>query len=148
MDAEENLIPWIGRTGKMLGAVIKSILKSNAINLTREQFIILKILEKNNGLPQNDLAFITESDKTSLSRLISNMEKKQLISRKSIKGDKRVKNVYITPNGIKVYQNTLPIIVAAMKKFQQGISEKEIELTINIIKKIQNNISKEHSIKL
>ena len=143
---EENLIPWIGKTGKLLGSAINKIMKEKGINLTREQFIILKILKTNNGKPQQDLAFITESDKTSLSRLISNMEKNNLIIRKSTKEDKRVKNVYITEYGKKLLETTTPVVIETMKKFQEGITENEIQQAIETIKKLQNNINKEHSI--
>ena len=145
---EENLIPWIGKTGKLLGAVMNKILKDKNINLTREQFVILKLLSINNGQPQQNLAFITESDKTSLSRLISNMEKNNLITRKSTKDDKRIKNVYLTSHGYEIYKTTEPIFLETIKIFQEGISQNEINQAIQTIQKLQNNITKEYSINL
>ncbi|MDV7188368.1 MarR family transcriptional regulator [Lutibacter sp. TH_r2] len=148
MSFEDNLIPWIGKTGKLIGATLNKILKDKNINLTREQFVILKLLKKNNGIPQHDLAFITESDKTSLSRLISNMEKNNLLIRKSTKEDKRIKNVYLTEFGLEIFKITEPIILESIQKFQKGITDNEINQAIQTISKLQNNIIKEHSIKL
>lgn len=145
---EENLIPWVGKTGKLIGSCMNKVFKDNNINLTREQFIILKLLETNNGKPQHDLAFITESDKTSFSRLISNMEKNNLIIRESTKQDKRIKNVFITNTGKKILSKAIPIVLKFIKKFQKNLTETEINQAIQTIKKLQYNITKEHSSKL
>ena len=145
---EDNIIPIIGKTGKLLGAKMNKIFKDRNISLTREQFVILKLLETNDGKPQQDLAFITESDKTSLSRLISNMEKNNLIIRKPSSNDKRIKQVFITSYGLNILEETQPLIIESINKFQKGISKSEIKQTIDIIQKVQNNILKEHSNKL
>lgn len=145
---KDSIIPWIGKTGKMLGATINKIFKENAISLTREQFIVLKLLMINNGKPQQDLAFITESDKTSLSRLIKNMEDKKYIERNTSREDKRIKTVHITSLGKEVLNSTTPLVEKTILKLQEGISESEIQQTISTIQKIQQNIFKEHSIKL
>jgi len=144
----DSLIPWIGKTGKMLGATMNKIFKENALSLTREQFIVLKLLMMNDGKPQQDLAFITESDKTSLSRLIKNMEDKEYILRKPSVEDKRIKTVHITLLGKEILNATTPLVEKTLSKFQEGISNSEIQQAIATIKKIQQNISKEHSIKL
>lgn len=144
----DSLIPWIGKTGKILGATINKIFKENGLCLTREQFIVLKLLMLNDGKPQQDLAFITESDKTSLSRLIKNMEDKEYIVRKSSLADKRIKTVHITLLGKEILKSTNPIVEKTLLKFQEGISNSDIEQAITTIKKIQQNISKEHLIKL
>ena len=148
MFLDASIFPWIGITAKMHACYINKTFNEHAIDLSIEQFIVLKVLTKNNGKPQNDLALITESDKTSLSRLIRTMEKKGLISRKSIKTDKRVKTIYLTNYGEKTYLSTLPLLKKTIQKFQKGISDNEIYQAIETIKKIQLNISKDHSIKL
>lgn len=145
---ETSIFPWIGIIAKMQACFINKTFKDHSIDLSIEQFIVLNVLTKNNGKTQNDLALITESDKTSLSRLIKTMEKKGLISRKSIKTDKRVKTIYLTNYGEKIYLTTLPLFKKTIKKFQKGISDTEIFQAIDTIKKIQLNISKVHSFKL
>lgn len=132
----------------MHACYINKIFKQHNIDLNKEQFVVLKVLTENNGKPQNDLALITESDKTSFSRLISTMEKKGLIFRKSIKTDKRVKNIYLTNLGEKKYSTILPILIKTFEKLQDGITNTEISQAIKTLKKIQLNITKEHSIKL
>ncbi len=132
----------------MHASYINKIFKEHTIDLTKEQFVVLKVLTENNCKPQHDIALITESDKTSFSRLISTMEKKGLISRKSIKKDKRIKNICLTKQGEALYSTTLPIIKKTFEKLQEGITSSEIFQTIETLKKIQSNITQEHSLKL
>ena len=148
MFLDNELIPHIGKTGKMLGTVITKIFKDKNINLSREQFVVLKILSEKDGQQQQNLAFITECDKTSLSRLISNMEKKKLISRKSSNIDKRIKNVYLTTYGKNIFKTTFPIVKQTIGYLQKGISNKDLKTCIATIEKIQLNINKEHLFKL
>lgn len=146
--SEASIFPWIGITAKMHSCYINKHFKKHNIDLNKEQFIVLKILSKFNGKPQHDLALITESNKTSLSRLISTMEKKGFISRKSIKTDKRVKHIYLTNLGEKTYLAALPILNKTVEELLEGISDSEITQSIKTLKKIQLNITKEHSFKL
>jgi len=148
MFLDTSIFTWIGITSKMYACYINKTFKEQALDLSIEHFNILKVLIKNNGKPQNDLALLTESDKTSLSRLISTMEKKGLIYRKSIKSDKRVKTIFLTALGKSTYLNALPILKKTIEKIQESVTEIEICQAIETIKKIQLNISKEHSFKL
>ncbi|UMB61441.1 MarR family winged helix-turn-helix transcriptional regulator [Lutibacter sp. A80] len=148
MFLEHSIFPWIGITAKMHASYINKVFKDHTIDLTKEQFVVLKVLSENNGKPQNDIALITESDKTSFSRLMSTMEKKGLITRKHIKADKRVKNIYLTNLGKEMYATTLPFLKKTIEKLQKGISNTEIAQAIETIKKIQLNITQEHSFKL
>lgn len=137
---EESVIPWIGKTGKMLGAIANKVFKQHNIDLTREQFIVLKLLEKNDGIPLLDLVFITESNKTTLSRLIATMEKNNLVVKNASKNDKRIKKIYLTSHGKKIIVKTTPLILNLVTHLQKGLSQSEIDLTINTIQKIQTNI--------
>ena len=63
----------------MMNQYIADELFKNNIQVTKQQWIILKILhEKNDEVIQNDLAFITNRNKASLTRLISLMEKNKI----------------------------------------------------------------------
>ena len=88
------------------------------------------------GIPQNDLAFITDRDKTSLTRLISTMERKGLLNRKTCESDKRVNNVFITQKGLEETKMAFPLIINEIDNIQQKINAKEIETTIKVLKQI------------
>jgi DNA-binding MarR family transcriptional regulator len=91
---------------------------------------------------QNELAIITERDKTSLTRLINTMERKNFVIRKRDNLDKRANLIYLTNSGRKIFESTVPIMDKSIQNLQAGLSEKEIQQTIKILQKLQFNLSK------
>lgn len=110
MDFQETLGPWMGRTMKLMDIHFHDSFKKNNLKLSKEQWIILKVLTDEDGRVQNDLAFVTNRDKTSLTRLLSGMEKKNLVARIPSTLDKRVNHIFLTKNGRTVYYKYFFII--------------------------------------
>lgn len=139
---DEMLMPWIGKIGKVGTFYLAEAFKYNGVNLTKEQFLLLMFLFEKDGLPQNDLAFITNRNKTSLARLITGLEKKELVRRTASEADKRCNLVYLTASGKKLFETAFPIGEEAMKCAQDGISEEEVAITISVLKKVLENMEK------
>ena len=64
-----TLLPWIGKTAKFMDYYIADYMKVQGIDISKQQFIVLKHLQDQDGRKQNDLAFITNRSKTALTRL-------------------------------------------------------------------------------
>lgn len=137
---EDLMMPWIGKTMKHIDLFIITKMAKHGINLTRQQVILMKILFHDGPLPQHDLAFLTDRDKTSLTRLLSTMEKKNLVARITSPEDKRVNMVHLTKNGEKVLSEVAPILMGVIMQMQSGISEDNQKTVIGVMKKIQDNI--------
>ncbi len=139
IDFENSIGPWLGQTGKIVDYFFQESFKSKNIDLTKEQMIVLKKLHDQDGLNQNELAFLTLRNKSSLTRLLSKMETKKYIFRKQSKEDKRIKNVYLTPFGKEVFEKTKPVIQNLITTMEQNISLEEKQQIIKTFKKIQTN---------
>jgi DNA-binding MarR family transcriptional regulator len=140
-DFNKTIAPWIGKTFKMMNMYICTVFQKNNIQVTKEQWIVLKILhEDNDGVFQNELAFITSRNKASLTRLINVMEKNNLVARISSKEDSRKNLIYITKNGKKLFLKMKPIMLKSIKIAQEGITEEEMKVFFKIMTKIQNNL--------
>ena len=139
---ENLMMPWIGKTMKHIDLYIATKMTEHGMNLTRQQVILLKILFHDGPLPQHDLAFLTDRDKTSLTRLLSTMEKKNLVARITSPEDKRVNMVHLTKNGEKVLNETAPVLLEVIMHMQEGITEDEQKTVIGVMRKIQENIEK------
>ena len=140
-DFNKTIAPWIGKTSKLMNIFISEVFHKNNIQVTKEQWIVLKILyEDNDGLIQNDLAFITNRNKATLTRLINVMEKNNLVARIPAKDDSRKKFIYITKKGRKLFAKMKPLMLSSIKSIQKNISEKELETFISVMSKIQENI--------
>ena len=126
---------------------IADVMKSHGIDLSKEQFIVLKHLHEKDGRKQNDLAFITNRSKTALTRLIHTMEKKGLVSRQVSQEDLRINNVFITDKGKTVWESSLPHFMEVIKELQKDIREEDLINAQKVMKKIQENINKKTTIK-
>lgn len=120
---------------------IRDNMKSHGINLSKEQFIVLKHLDEKDGRIQNDLAFITNRSKTALTRLINTMEKKGFVSRAVSEKDMRINHVYLTDFGRETWEKSYPFFLETIQELQKGISKEELENAKNVMKQIQHNIN-------
>lgn len=137
---EKSLMPYVGRTAKLMNIYMKQRFTDFGVDLTPKQWIVLKHLIKEDGREQNHLALITERDKTSLTRLISTMEKKGLVRREASKEDKRVNRLFITSKGENFYSRSMPIITKCIEELHSGISKKDLEQAIGTMRVLHNNI--------
>jgi MarR family transcriptional regulator for hemolysin len=74
------------------------------------------------------------------------MERKGLVVRVPSKDDKRIKLVHITKKGVELYESVRPLIKQMISKVQHGISEKDVQFTIKILKQLQLNIGIEETV--
>lgn len=139
-DIEETLIPHIGKAFKHLGILMKEQTKERGVDLTREQFILLKMLYNKDGVPQSELVFITENNKSSITRLINTMEKKNLVARIPSRADGRVNHIYLTKKGRTTFLETLPMILEMREEIERGISREEMCIAIDVLQKVLENI--------
>ncbi|WP_020528105.1 MarR family winged helix-turn-helix transcriptional regulator [Flexithrix dorotheae] len=142
LNLEHTLLPWMGRTMKVLDYFIGDFLNLKGIELTKVQWILLKKLNEQNGQPQQNLAFLTNRDKASLARLITTMEKKKLVERIPSKIDGRINHIFITKHGCEILQKSAPVIEKVVGCIQEGISPEEIETVIKVMQKVNNNINR------
>ena len=62
IDFPENfLMPWLGKTSKMLRMFLKINFQEHGFDLTHEQFILIAHLYHRDGINQKDLDLETES---------------------------------------------------------------------------------------
>ena len=145
VDFEDSIAPWLGRTVKMVDYYFQEELVKQGLELSKEQMVVLKKLHEKDGRNQNELAFLTLRDKSSLTRLLAKMEKKAYIERRQSLEDRRINHVFITPLGRETYLRTRPIIQQIIATMEENISEEEIDQMINTLKKIQYNFTSQEA---
>jgi len=143
-DFNKTIAPWLGQTSKMMNMYFSDVFHKNNIQITKQQWIVLKILfENNKGLIQNKLAFITDRNKASLTRLINGMEKNNLVARIKSKDDSRKNIIFLTKTGNQLFLKTKPLVLESIQNIQHNITDEEMKYFIQIMSKIQNNLKKQ-----
>jgi DNA-binding MarR family transcriptional regulator len=145
IDFEKSMGPWLGRTVKMVDYHLQEAFANAKLDISKEQMIILKKLHTEDGLPQNELALLTFRDKSSLTRLLATMEKKEYVIKVQSQSDKRINKVYLTDKGRAIFKNTRPVIKKVLDIMENGISGQEKSAIIEILKKIQLNFEAQNA---
>ena len=143
IDFENSIAPWVGKTSKIVDYYLLELINQFGLDLSKEQMIILKKLHDEDGLNQNELAFLTFRDKSSLARLLSKMEKKKYIHRKQSIEDKRINQVFLTDEGRAVFKQSKIVLKQLIRTMEKNISEAEKKQLIGILKKVQFNLQEE-----
>lgn len=86
-------------TGRLFSAFTNRELASMRLDLTAEQWALLRLLLNEDGKSQDELLHRTRCEKSSLSRLLEGMENKGLVRRERDARDGRRKRVFLTEKG-------------------------------------------------
>lgn len=95
----QNFVQAILKTQAAYRQIIQRKMREHNIDLTFEMIFVMKHLANQNNVNQQELANLAYKDKSSLSYLIKNMEKRGLVTRKEDEKDKRNKLVEFTTKG-------------------------------------------------
>lgn len=104
------------------------------------QMRLLMLISKNEGIMQRGLTEILDMRPSSITEMISNLEKNSLIRREQDENDRRVMHVYLTENGKKITdefnktKDSLPDMIFS------SLSLEEKDKMLEIINKINSNL--------
>ena len=129
----------LGRSRRVFKNQMAAEFKNKEIDLTFEQFVILKLLNSNAHFIQQDLAELLQKDKSIIVRHINCLLEHQYVVRVTNNGDKRKKNLTLTKPGIDILVQMKEIAAEASKKLLSGIDESELEIFQRVLLKIQEN---------
>ncbi|WP_460596160.1 MarR family winged helix-turn-helix transcriptional regulator [Geomonas sp. Red276] len=110
--------------------------------ITPEQYLLLGQLWDSNGLPQGALAEKTAKDKTTMARLAAGLEERGLIVRLPSPGDARERLLYLTDAGKDLMDQATALAKGIVEEAQQGISEEELELCRDVLRRAYANLLK------
>ena len=119
---------------------LAEVFKNNNVNLTAEQYLVMDTLWNEGTLTQQEIAFIIQKDKNSVTQFIDNLEKKGLVTRSVAKEDRRVNNIKVTEEGMALKDSTKQLAIDTMNKALEGIPEEDVLIFVDVLKKICANI--------
>jgi len=141
IDLNSHALSWIGKIHYDFGFLVQKAFQENGLDLSKEQWSVLKRLNVKDGQPQNDLAFITHRDKASMTRLVNSMESKNLVIRKIDEKDRRINHIFLTVHGKETIKKVQPIMYDLIPAVQESLTEEEIETVISALKKVKAKIA-------
>lgn len=122
---------------------------SNNVGITSDQFAALDSIYSNDDICQRDLSKIILKDRSNTGRILNILEEKGFITRElETKGKRPVKKVYITEQGRKLVEETIPKIKPQFNPVFDNMSEEELLNLRQLLNKLKQNLSKVTSIQI
>ena len=128
------------RTAKRMKQFFQRTLSEMDAGITADQWILLQVLDKEDGLSQLDLAQRTYKDAPTVTRIIDLLCKKELTERKANTADRRKFNICLTKKGRAKINEVIPTIKEFRKRIWKGLEPKELEEMTRILNTIFENM--------
>jgi DNA-binding MarR family transcriptional regulator len=130
-------------TGKASTAISRRLqknFKEANVEITIEQWSVLYHLWKEDGLSQQQLCDATFRDKPSITRLVDNLEKLQLVKRVSSKNDRRMNMIYLAPEAKDLEEKTIELANQTLNEALEGVTIEQIEIAKLVLQKVYDNL--------
>ena len=130
-------------TGKASTAIARRLQKkfnTAALNLTIEQWSVLYHLWKTDGISQQELCNATFRDKPSITRLVDNLEKLQLVKRVPSEEDRLINLIYLTKQSQKLQEQTMELAEQTLNEALEGVSVENVNMCKEVLQQVYENL--------
>ncbi len=120
-----------------------SVISAIDDNLTVSQAYVIDFISnegKDKEIFQKDLEREFDLKRSSISLMLNNMEKSDLIERVPVTEDARLKKIILTQKSIKIYEKISTAIDSIENKLSENITPEEIKVFQSVLNKIRNNL--------
>ncbi|QJD97459.1 MarR family transcriptional regulator [Mucilaginibacter robiniae] len=101
-------------------------MREHNINLTFEMMEVLSCLWKKNGINQQEIAYMSLKDKSSMTYLIDNLVKRNLVTRVEDESDRRNKLIYLTEDAQNLKDTLFPWVTEMYTHAASNLQEEDI----------------------
>ncbi len=131
-------------TGKASTAIARRLQKKfneAGITITIEQWSVLYHLWKADGINQQELCNATFRDKPSITRLVDNLEKLELVKRVSDEKDRRINRIFLTKGALELEEEMMLLAEETLNEALAGVSQQQIEMCKEVLQKVYDNLA-------
>src|ERR1700712_3628854 len=131
-------------TGKASIAISRRLQKkfnAASLRITIEQWSVLYHLWKQDGLSQQELCMATFRDKPSITRLVDNLEKLQLVKRVASEQDRRINRIFLTKTGLKLQEQSMMLAEQTLNDALKGVPPEQIEICKVVLQLVYDNLN-------
>jgi DNA-binding MarR family transcriptional regulator len=134
-----------------LGFLIKDVARlyglnfernAGRLNLTLSQCKVLCYLQRNEGISQVRLAYLTDTDPMTLVRILDRMEGDGLIERRPDAADRRARRLHLLPAAFPVLDEIWRVSDCARAESLAGLSAADRTQLMSLMQRVQTNLDK------
>src|SRR5688500_8355802 len=130
-------------TGKASTAIARRLQKkfnTAGLNLTIEQWSVLYHLWKQEGISQQELCNATYRDKPSITRLVDNLEKLNLVKRVASDNYRRINLIYTTKQALKLQEVSMQLAEETLNEALETVPADKVDVCKEVLKVVYDNL--------
>ncbi|SIP92238.1 transcriptional regulator, MarR family [Rhizobium sp. RU35A] len=135
----ERLFDEMSAFNRRLRALFDLRARETGLTLTRARALFA--LGRRGVLSQKDLAEELEIETPTLVRVLDGMEKQNLIERRAGDGDRRVKEIHVTPDGEVVSRDVQDLARSLRNRLVEGIAEEDLDTALRVLLQLNRNLA-------
>tara|TARA_Y100000768_G_scaffold307591_1_gene241696 strand:+ start:506 stop:955 length:450 start_codon:yes stop_codon:yes gene_type:complete len=140
LKSDINLGMLIGQIHRLSTKKFVQNSHNSGIDISMDQWLVLGPIWENEGISHKEISEYCLKDKTSVTKIIDTLEKKNLVVRVPDQLDHRIKRVVLSNKGKKLFLEVIPVMELTRDQLRKGITEKEVELLRSVLSKIYKNL--------
>jgi MarR family transcriptional regulator, transcriptional regulator for hemolysin len=140
-DLENVVLFVIDQTSKIAKQHSQRAFDRAGIDLTVDQWVLLKVINEKEFLSQNELAKESHRDPASITRTLDLLQKKGLIIREAIADNRRQYDVKLTEAGRLFVAQHMPLISELRSNSMAGFTDSEVQQLLSMLRRIQQNMT-------
>jgi DNA-binding MarR family transcriptional regulator len=128
-------------TGSEFRCYLRQRFKECSLDLTTEMMQVLRYLWRQDSVNQQEIANAVNRDKASLTAMLDNLVRRELVTRCEDSQDRRSKRIVLTPKGRALEQQVVPIIREMYELAGQHLIPQQLEAGIALLGQINQNLA-------
>jgi len=141
MNFEDIPLHWVNRLSFLSRRELSQRFVQAGHKISAEEWAVLLMLWQEDGRLPSGLADLTFRDRTTVTRLLDGMEKKQLIERRADVQDRRKMRVFLTSHGQNLEAALKPIAQDMIVQTLAGLSVEEVAQLTLLLRKMTLNLT-------
>ena len=146
MDRTEGFGVYLDRTLKKVQATFIAAFAENNIDLTIEQWVILRRVHLLGAdASQSEISNTNFRNRATTSRVISGLCKKGYLKKSRFRDDQKRNKLSMTPQSLELMQRVMPLIKEIRAMSIENISEAEFDIFLKVLDEIWKNYDRYES---
>jgi DNA-binding MarR family transcriptional regulator len=113
------------------------------MNITYSQLMVLRVINQNPGISAKEILFLMDTDKATLSGVLSRLERNNYIYTQKNEQDGRIKNLYVSTGSEFICSEVNIIEIACLQDLTEGIDPEKTQIFIDVLNQFIDNQLKE-----
>ncbi len=137
---DESIGYLINSVGSRIAKGLKQLFDEHSLGLNPQEWGIIAIIAENGEMSQIEISHRCFHDKVMVSRIIDDLEKRQIVKRRKDPADRRSNRIVLLPKGQAIYQQVVPIISAYLQRISEPLSPAELAALKTTLQKLAHHL--------